>query len=94
MVAKSLGRRSRWQRMSQVAAVTPTSVPRPVADATGRQVLRAADALEAATQLRLSGYAPRFDLFALLAAVTGPTVVASRADCACVARVRGGVARG
>lgn len=61
----------------------------PVADATGRQVLRAADALEAATQLRLSGFAPRFDLFALLAAVTGPTVVAwsraaARALLACV----------
>lgn len=35
------------------------------------EVLRAADALEVATQLRLGGWAPRWDLFAVLAAYDG-----------------------
>lgn len=67
----------------------------PPSEATARQVLRAADALEAATQLRLRGFAPRFDLFALLAAVTGPTGVAwslaaARSLLACVEAWREG----
>lgn len=53
----------------------------PGADATGPEVLRAADALEVATQLRLGGWAPRWDLFALLAAYDGtaPAVYARSA---------------
>ncbi|MDP3892134.1 hypothetical protein [Nocardioides sp.] len=49
--------------------------------ATGPEVLRAADALEVATQLRLGGWAPRWDLFALLAAYdgTGPVTYARAA---------------
>lgn len=43
----------------------------PGAGATGSEVLRAADALEVATQLRLGGWTPRWDLFALLAAYDG-----------------------
>lgn len=45
---------------------------KPPGDAATRpEVLRAADALEVATQLRLGGWAPRWDLFALLAAYDG-----------------------
>ena len=53
----------------------------PGAGATGPEVLRAADALEVATQLRLGGWAPRWDLFALLAAYdgTGPATYARAA---------------
>lgn len=43
----------------------------PGADATQPEMLRAADALEVATQLRLGGWAPRWDLFALLANYDG-----------------------
>lgn len=53
----------------------------PSASATGPEALRAADALEVATQLRLGGWAPRWDLFALLAAYdgTGPATYARAA---------------
>lgn len=53
----------------------------PGAGATGPEVLRAADALEVATQLRLGGWAPRWDLFAVLAAYdgTGPATYARAA---------------
>ena len=53
----------------------------PGTGATGPEVLRAADALEVATQLRLGGWAPRWDLFALLAAYdgTGPATYARAA---------------
>lgn len=53
----------------------------PGVGATGPEVLRAADALEVATQLRLGGWAPRWDLFALLAAYdgTGPATYAGAA---------------
>lgn len=39
--------------------------------ATDREILRAADALDIATQLRLGGWAPRWDLFALLSSFGG-----------------------
>ncbi|WP_156251505.1 hypothetical protein [Pseudactinotalea terrae] len=60
----------------------------PGASATGLEVLRAADALEVATQLRLGGWASRWDLFALLATYdgTGPATysrAAMRAVQAC-----------
>lgn len=60
----------------------------PAPDATALQVLRAADALAAATQLRIGGFAVRFDLFALLNGITGPaarawSTAASRAVLAC-----------
>lgn len=50
--------------------VLAQSMP-PGTGATEPEVLRAADALEAATQLRLGGWAPRWDLFALLASYDG-----------------------
>lgn len=60
----------------------------PAPGATARQVLRAADALASATQLRLGGFTARFDLFAMLNGITGPAVrpwstAASRAVLAC-----------
>lgn len=60
----------------------------PAPGATARQILRAADALASATQLRLGGFTARFDLFALLNGITGPaarpwSTAASRAVLAC-----------
>ena len=60
----------------------------PGTGATGPEVLRAADALDVATQLRLGGWASRWDLFALLTAYdgTGPATygrAAMRAVQAC-----------
>ncbi|RIQ10846.1 hypothetical protein [Jiangella rhizosphaerae] len=43
----------------------------PAADASGPEILRAADALEVATQLRLGGWVLRWDLFTLLSSYDG-----------------------
>lgn len=61
-------------------AVLAQAAP-PGTGATGPEVLRAADALEVATQLRLGGWAPRWDLFALLTTYegTGPATYARAA---------------
>lgn len=73
---------------AQLASALLPQASSPAPDATARQVLRAADALAAATQLRLGGFAARFDLFALLDGITGPaarawSTAASRAVLAC-----------
>ena len=71
------------------AVIAQATAPGP--DAAPTDVLRAADALEAATRLRLGEWAPRWDLFALLSAYDGFAVgegpyarAALRAVVACV----------
>lgn len=73
---------------SQLSTALLTQARSPAQDATARQVLRAADALAAATQLRVRGFSARFDLFALLDGISGPStrawsMAASRAILAC-----------
>jgi hypothetical protein len=75
------GRHLALELLAQADAPTP--------DATPREILRAADALEAATQLRLGEFTSRFDLFAMLEGISGPAAPAwsrsaSRAVLACV----------
>lgn len=73
---------------AQLATALLTQGSSPAQDATARQVLRAADALAAATELRVRGFAARFDLFALLDGISGPytrawSTATSRAILAC-----------
>jgi hypothetical protein len=73
----------------QLATQVLPQAPFPPLDSTPPDVLRAADALEIATHLRLAGWADRWDLFVHLASLPGPAPevysrAAIRAIAACV----------